>query len=130
MEDESPLKMGFEGRAAAAQVAVGDDLWELHAAGSRVVGFTAGRQLAEYAASEALQAAVRVMLELMGSALGRLEKTAPELAARLDGPDLLELCAQMQEAKARDEEVWGFVQAALPELLARTETELTAWHEG
>ena len=64
----------------------------------------------------------------MAADLGRLTRTAPEIAARLDGPDLLELSLRLETAQ--DGELWGFVQAALPELLARTETELSAWHEG
>ena len=75
-----------------------------------------------------ISAAVRAMLGVMGGALERLGKTAPEIAAKLDGPDLLELCARLETVE--DGEVWGFVRAALPELLARTEAELAAWHEG
>ena len=120
--------MGFEGKGAAAQVSVGDDLWEMHAAGGKIVEFTGGRGLADFEQHEALRAVVRSMLGLMGQSLGRLGKAAPEIAARLDGPDLLELCARLETAQ--DGEVWGFVRAALPELLARTEAELTAWHEG
>ena len=122
------MKMGFEGKTVAAQVLTGDDLWEMHAAGSKIVEFTAGRGLGDFEKSEALRALVRSMLEVMGADLERLGKTAPELAARLDGPDLLELCLRLETAQAG--ELWGFVQAALPELLARTETELSAWHEG
>ena len=96
--DKAVGKMGYEGKAAAAQASTGDDLWEMHAAGTRILDFTAGGDLAGFAAHE------------------------------LDGPDLLELCARMQEAT--DAEVWAFVHAALPELLARTQTELAAWHEG
>ena len=120
--------MGYEGKTAAAQVSTGDDLWEMHAAGSKIIEFTTGRVPADFEASEALRALVRSMLGVMGEDLGRLGKTAPELAARLDGPDLLELCARLETAL--NGELWEFVQAALPELLARTEAELSAWHEG
>ena len=126
--DKAVGKMGYEGKAAAAQASTGDDLWEMHAAGARILDFTAGGDLAGFAAHEALRAAVRAMLGLMGQAFERLQTTAPELAAKLDGPDLLELCARTEEAT--DAEVWAFVHAALPELLARTQTELAAWHEG
>ena len=128
MSDELPVKMGFEQAAWRAQASVGDDLWEMHAAGEKILEFTAGGDLAGFEAHEALRAAVRVMLGLMGEALGRLGRAAPELAAKLDGPDLLQLWGRMNEAE--DGEVWGFVRAALPELLARTQTELAAWHEG
>ena len=120
--------MGFEGRQSAMHASVGDDLWEMHAAGTKITEFTARRGLDDFTTHEALRAAVRSMLALMGGALDRLGKTAPETAAKLDGPDLLELCARMEVAG--DQEVWGFVQSALPELLARTEAELAAWHEG
>ena len=121
---EAAGKMGYEGKAAAAQVAVGDDLWEMHAAGMKIVEFTAGGTLAGFLAHEALRAAVRAMLGLMGDALGRLRKMAPATAAKLDGPDLLQLCERMDTVG--DAAVWAFVQAALPELLARTQTELAA----
>ena len=126
--DESPIKMGFEGKAAAAQASTGDDLWEMHAAGAKIVEFTTGRGLADFDENPALQAAVRAILEVMGKALDRLKMTAPEITAKLDGPDLLDLCTRLEAAS--NAELWAFVQAALPELLARTEAELSAWHEG
>ncbi len=128
MSDELPVKMGFEQTVSRAQAGVGDDLWEMHAAGAKIVEFTAGRGAETFAGNEALRAAVRSMLGVMGEALDRLGKAAPELAAKLDGPDLLELCGKL--GSATDAEVWDFVQAALPELQGRAAEELAAWHEG
>ena len=130
MSDELPVKMGFEQAGSRAQVGVGDDLWEMHAAGAKIVEFTAGRSEEAFAGNEALRAAVRSMLALMGEALGRLGKAAPELATKLDGPDLLELCVKLDAGEGGDAEVWNFVQRALPELHGRAAEELAAWHEG
>ncbi len=122
--------MGFEGKSAAAQASIGDDLWEMHAAGEKLAQFTEGRTLEDYAESEVLRAVVASMLGVMGGALERLAKAAPECAARVDGPDLLALCFGLGKGTAEPVEAWGFVRHALPELRARVLTELDAWHQG
>ncbi len=124
LSDAPQPKMGFEGKTAAVQASVGEDLWEVHSAGGKIGEFTAGRGWEDFAESEMLRAVVRSMLEVMAGGLGRVMVAAPELGARLGGDVVMGLGA------AGDKEVWRFVRDGLGELMVRVRTELEAWHEG
>ena len=135
MDDQQPIpipKMGFEGKQAQAQASLGDDLWEMHSAASKIAEFTTGRNFEDYGESEMLRALVRSMLCIMAEALTRLAKPAPEQAAKLDASALLALVERLgtDEAAVPQREVWSFVERSLPELLTRITTELEAWHQG
>jgi uncharacterized protein with HEPN domain len=64
-------------------------LWDVEQAADAIVAFTAGLDEAGYIANPLVRAAVERQFEIIGEALNRLSKTAPELAARV--PDLREI---------------------------------------
>ena len=132
MTDEAkPEKMGYEGKAAQAQVSLGDDLWELHSAAAKITEVTAGRTLADYDESEVLRAVVTSMLRLMEAAALRIAKHSPELASRLEQRYELHVLVERLsvETLVSDADVWRFVQDLLPGLAAGAATELDRWHE-
>lgn len=126
MQVPKPVRMGYEGKAAEAQASVGDDLWELHAAGVKVLEFTHGRKAAEFNESGVLRAAVTMLLGVMAAAAGRIEGESEEMATRLAG------IIELQGAARGDDEgaTWRFVEGGLPELMARAAEELARWHGG
>ena len=132
MEDTNPERMGFEGKHAAAQLALGDDLWELHGAGQKVLEFSVGRTAADYEEHELLRALIAQMISIMADALHRIDKESPEHAHRLAAPGLHILNAALQHDGSAPPaaEVWSFVQNDLPTLVGKAAEELARWHEG
>lgn len=61
-------------------------LWDVLQAADRIAGFTQGSTFAEYKADPLLRPAVERQFEIIGEALNRLSREAPDLAARI--PDL------------------------------------------
>ena len=131
MNETKPVKMGYEGRLEAAQVSLGDDLWELHAAGAKIAEFTDGRTLAEYESHEALRAAAERMLTIMSEAALRIAEQSAEQASRLgDVAGLHSLAGRIAEQQTTNAEVWRFLREVLPGLSADAQVELERWHEG
>jgi uncharacterized protein with HEPN domain len=64
-------------------------LWDVQQAAGAIAAFTAGMDEAGYAANPLVRAAVERQFEIIGEALNRLSKAAPEIAGRV--PDLREI---------------------------------------
>lgn len=58
-------------------------LWDVRDAAARIARFVAGRSVEEYRADEMLRSAVERQCEIIGEALARLAREAPEVAARI-----------------------------------------------
>ena len=90
--------------------------------------FTAGRQQADYLNDEFLRAAVERELEIIGEALNRLFKTAPDLADQISERRAI---IQFRNVLAHgydivdDKLVWGIIEVKLPILIAEAERMLT-----
>ena len=118
-------KMGFE-RGGEQQARLGELLWEIHAAGEKIVEFTQGRVFADYAENEVLRAVVEKMLGIMGEALNEMRRGFPEQFAKLAGAErIAEAGAAPAEAKA-----WKVVEEVVPELVGQAREMLEEWHQG
>ncbi|WP_439576687.1 HepT-like ribonuclease domain-containing protein [Elioraea sp.] len=94
-------------------------LWDAHDAAETVAVFIRGHTLAEYRADRMLRSAVERQCEVVGEALNRLAKVAPDLAARV--PGLAQAVAFRNllihgYAVVDDAVVWRTVQQDLPVL--------------
>ena len=58
-------------------------LWDARESAKAITEFVRGRLFEDYASDSMLRSAVERQFEIIGEALRRLEKTAPELALRL-----------------------------------------------
>ncbi len=117
-------RMGFE--RTEAQTRLGDVLWDLHAAGAKVLEFTAGRGWAEFDESELLQAFCGKMLGIVADCLRELRTRFPEEYARVPGADrLAEATEQTGPAS-----VWRMVEEVLPGAVAEVQAMLAEWHGG
>jgi uncharacterized protein with HEPN domain len=58
-------------------------LWDVRAAADCITGFVQGRSFAEYGSELMLRSAVERQFEIVGEALNRLLRSAPEIAGRL-----------------------------------------------
>jgi uncharacterized protein with HEPN domain len=121
--EEKPVKMGFERQGAEAQVRLGDCLWDAHAAGMKILEFTAGRSFEEYRDSELLRSVVEKMLEIMIEALVEMRRHFSEEFTKLDGG------SRLIEARDADGEVWQVVKDVVPEMVAQLQTMLDEWHQ-
>ncbi len=95
-------------------------LWDVRRAGELIFQFTAEKQRSDYAESALLRSAVERQFEIIGEALGRLRKEAPDLSERIPshrriiafrnilihGYDIVD-----------DDVVWDVIQGNLPALL-------------
>jgi uncharacterized protein with HEPN domain len=118
------MKMGFE-RSTEQQSRLGDLLWDVHAAGAKIVEFTAGRGFEEFAANEALRAAVGSMLAIMMDGLGAIRTEFPAEFARMeDAPALLGVKLD------GDQKVWRAAEETVPPVVAQARELLDAWHQG
>jgi uncharacterized protein with HEPN domain len=130
---EGKVRMGYEGREQARQATVGDDLWQLHAAGAKIAEFTSGCSSPEFAAHEVLRAAVERMLVLMAEAYTRLHQSDADLAAKFpNGTQLAALANRLDtsDGAVPPDEVWAFLEDSLPGLIAQAQDELERWHQG
>ena len=119
-------KMGFEGQAQQ-QAGLGEFLWEAHAAGTKALEFTAGRSFDDYSEHEVLRAAVESMLKIVAASLEDVREYFPDEAAKM--PRAGEAIALKPKlGPGGDAEVWRFVQATLPELVAEVQVLLEDWH--
>lgn len=97
-----------------------------------IVKFTAGRTQSEYQQDEFLRAAVEREFEILGEALNRLLKSAPELADQI--PERRPII-QFRNVLAHgydivdDILVWGIVETKVPELMTRVESLLASLGE-
>jgi uncharacterized protein with HEPN domain len=94
-------------------------LWDAADAAAAVADFIAGRSRDDYLADRMLRSAVERQCEILGEALGRLSRAAPDLAARI--PDLRRAVAFRNllihgYATVDDATVWRIVTEDLPVL--------------
>ena len=94
-------------------------LWDAADAAAAVAGFIAGRTQADYLADRMLRSAVERQCEIVGEALNRLSRAAPEIAARI--PELSRAVAFRNllihgYATVDDATVWRTVTEDLPAL--------------
>ncbi|WNK00456.1 DUF86 domain-containing protein [Thalassospiraceae bacterium LMO-JJ14] len=94
-------------------------LWDAQEAAQAIAAFTDGMTEAEYIANPLVRAAVERKFEIIGEALNRLSKTAPEIAARV--PDLSAIVGFRNMlihgyAMIENARVWRTVETTLPEL--------------
>ena len=99
-------------------------LYDVLDSGRTIAGWCAGRTFADYEADRQFRRAVEREFEIIGEALARLTRSAPELADRIGelprivgfrnriihGYDVIDHAA-----------VWGVIQGHLPRLLAEVE---------
>ena len=104
-------------------------LHDLLKAARLVLKFTAGRTQADYLLDEYLRAAVERELEIVGEALNRLSKAAPDIAEQISERRTI---IQFRNVLAHgydivdDALVWGIIEVKLPILIAQTESCLAA----
>jgi hypothetical protein len=96
-------------------------LWDAADAAAAVAAFIAGRTRDAYLADRLLRSAVERQCEILGEALNRLSRSAPDLAARI--PDLSRAVAFRNllihgYATVDDATVWRTVTEDLPKLAA------------
>ena len=121
-------KMGFERAGELEQAKLGELLWDVHAAGMKIVEFTGGRDFAEFAGSALLQQVVASMLKIIGDALGQVRAQFPDEFAKVsNGNRLIETGAAVDTLAA--EKVWRLVEEGVPELVAEARTLLEEWHQ-
>ena len=120
--------MGFERAGELEQVKLGELLWDMHAAGMKIVEFTGGRDFEEFAGSELLQQVVASMLKIIGDALGQVRAQFPDEFAKVsNGNRLIETGAAAETMT--DEKVWRVVEELVPELVAEVRALLEEWHQ-
>jgi uncharacterized protein with HEPN domain len=103
-------------------------LWDAQQAAEAIIQFTAGLDAAGYRASPLVRSAVERQFEIIGEALNRLSKEAPDLAGRI--PSLPKIVAFRNVLihgylVIDDGRVWEIVNTLLPSLRA-TVTALLA----
>ncbi|MDE8347644.1 MAG: DUF86 domain-containing protein [Acidocella sp.] len=96
-------------------------LWDARESADAILRFTANKSEEAYLADDMLRAAVERHFEIIGEALNRLAKTAPEIASRI--PDLARAVAFRNllihgYATVDDPTVWRTTQEDLPGLRA------------
>ena len=94
-------------------------LWDVRQAAENIDKFTRGLDASGYTANALVRAAVERQFEIIGEALNRLAKAAPDLARRI--PDLREIVAFRNVlihgyARLDHERVWGIAKTFLPTL--------------
>ena len=102
-------------------------LWDVRESALAIQSFTAGMDVATYAANTMAHAAVERKFEVIGEALNRLAKLDATLAARI--PDLSQIVAFRNQlihgyATVNPDTVWNIAQNALPSLLEIVQTLL------
>lgn len=96
-------------------------LWDVQQAAKAITEFTAGLDAAGYRTNPLIRSAVERQFEIIGEALNRLSKEAPELANRV--PDLARIVGFRNVlihgyAVIDDGRVWEIVTTLLPSLRA------------
>lgn len=103
-------------------------LWDVQQAAEAITEFTAGLDVSGYRASSLIRSAVERQFEIIGEALNRLSKEAPDIADRV--PNLRKIVSFRNllihgYAVVDDGRVWEIVTTMLPSLRA-TVTALLA----
>ena len=121
-------KMGFERAGEQEQLKLGELLWDVHAAGMKIVEFTSGRDLADFADNELLRSVVAKMLGLIADALHQVQAQFPDEFTKIsNGNKLIETGAAAETLSG--EKVWRVVEELIPELVAEARTLLEDWHQ-
>ena len=94
-------------------------LWDVQQAANAIDQFIAGLDAAGYAQNALVRAAVERQFEIIGEALNRLSKIAPDLARRV--PNLREIIGFRNVlihgyAAIDDTRVWQITETSLPDL--------------
>ncbi len=95
--------------------------------GRAIAGWCAGLTFADYEADRQFRRAVEREFEVIGEPLGRLTRTAPEMAGRIDGlPRIVGFRNRIIHGYDVIDHaaVWGVMQSHLPKLLDEIETLL------
>lgn len=125
MSDTKPARMGFERATEQEQVKLGDCLWDIHAAGMKILEFTSERTLQDFQSSELLQSAVSSMLTIIASRLEDLRRGFPaEFAKLANAHRVMETAASPDDAK-----IWRLIEESIPELVTQVRSVLEEWHE-
>ena len=103
-------------------------LWDVQQAAGAITRFTAGLDAASYRANPLIRSAVERQFEIIGEALNRLSKEAPDLADRV--PNLGKIVGFRNVlihgyAVIEDGRVWEIVTTLLPSLRASITDLLT-----
>ena len=96
-------------------------LYDVLDSGRAIAGWCVGRTFADYQCDRQFRRAVEREFEIIGEALSRLTRLAPEIAARIDGlPRMVGFRNRIIHGyDAIDHAaVWGVIQSHLPKLLA------------
>ncbi len=118
-------KMGFERAGELEQVKLGELLWDVHAAGMKIVEFTAQRDYEEFAGNELLRSVVGSMLGIIGNALGQMREQFPEEFAKISNGNRLIESASVTDA----EKLWRMVEELVSELVGEARGVLEDWHQ-
>jgi uncharacterized protein with HEPN domain len=102
-------------------------LWDARIAADSIAGFVEGRGFADYASDLMLRSAVERQFEIVGEALTRLAREAPQIAARL--PDLRRAIAMRNvlidgHRQIDNATVWETIHHDLPVLRTQVEALL------
>jgi uncharacterized protein with HEPN domain len=103
-------------------------LWDVQQAAEAIIQFTAGIDAAGYRASPLVRSAVERQFEIIGEALNRLSKEAPDLAGRIPGlPKIVGFRNVLIHGYSviDDGRVWEIVTTLLPSLRAIVTALLT-----
>ena len=108
-------------------------LWDVCHAADRIEAFLQGRALADYLADSMLRSAVERQFEIIGEALNRLSRMAPDIAARI--PDLARAVAMRNilihgYAQVDSTAVWRTAHENLPDLRAQAAAALEGLGNG
>jgi len=102
-------------------------LEDMRPAAELLTRFTAGKRRADFEADEFLRSAVERQFEIVGEALGRLRKDAPEAAAKIPNHrriiDFRNILIHGYD-KVDHDVVWDIVETDLPELLRQVRSLL------
>ena len=96
-------------------------LWDAKQSVKAILRFTAGCSFEDYAGSEMMRSAVERQFEILGEALNRLRRSAPEMADRISGLRgaiaLRNLLSHGYET-VDDRTVWTIVRQDVPVMAA------------
>ncbi len=121
-------KMGFERAGEQEQVKLGELLWDIHAAGMKIVEFTTGRDFTDFAGNKLLRSVIASMLRIIADALRQVQAQFPDEFAKIsNGNRLIE--TGTAAAILSEEKVWRVVEELIPELVAEARILLEDWHQ-
>jgi uncharacterized protein with HEPN domain len=120
--------MGFERATGQEQARLGELLWDVHAAGLKIVEFTTNRDFKEFAGNVLLRTVVAKMLSLIADGLDQLQAQFPSEFAKISNANrLIETGIQAETLSA--DKLWQVVEELIPELVAEARAILEDWHQ-